>query len=263
MSKRFGSFVTPGTIAVLLAATAMIPAPLRGQVAPPATEPTVAAPATPTTAPAVPADPSTPRGALKSLYNAMQDGDGAHIRELLLTATAVETKMVDAMAHRAEAEAKFRKAAVNAFGEQKAKLLVGDSEVAGSEAMTQIDVSEEKVDGDKATVSNNSGQAPLALTRVNGKWKIPASEFAKGTDVAEIEKQLPDMEFFAGLIDGYATDVAAGKYKSAEEAGDAIKGQMMVEMMKRQNAHQPTTGETAPDGAGPTTEPTTRPGAGL
>lgn len=261
MSKRFGSLVA-GTTVVVLSMVLVCATRARAQMMPAST-----APPTTTTAPSVPAEPTTPRGALKTLYNAMQDGDGARIRDLLLALTPTETKMVEAITHNAEAQAKFRRAAVTAFGEQKAKLLLGEAESATAAAMAQIDASTEQVDGEHATVKNdNPEQPPLGLSKVGVNWKIPVSEFAKGVDAQEVERQLPDQEFFAKLVEGFASDVASGKYKTAEEAGDAIKGQMMIEMMKRQGGgRQPTTGEAVPDagggaGAEPTTEPTTRPG---
>ena len=51
-----------------------------------------------------------------------------------------------------------------------------------------------KRDGDTATVSS-MGQPELKLKRVDGKWKVPASEFAKNVNPAEVEKGLDEIAF--------------------------------------------------------------------
>src|SRR5688500_13634351 len=65
---------------------------------PPATQPA------PTTAPAtLPADASTPRGAMRLLFNATDAGDEAAIRSLLYTSNPTEERVADATARSSSA----------------------------------------------------------------------------------------------------------------------------------------------------------------
>src|SRR5439155_1793562 len=91
-----------------------------------------------TTAPAttqasVKADQSTPRGALKSLTVAMNNGDAAGIKSVFSPTGDVENKMVDAVVNQQQALMKFRDAAVTAFGADEARKLTGDLDAAQAE----------------------------------------------------------------------------------------------------------------------------------
>jgi hypothetical protein len=187
----------------------------------------------PASAPVVPINTSTPRGALKTLLTAIQTGDPQGIKKVIHTSTPVEEKMVDALAHRALAENNFRQAAVKAFGADAAKQLVGDAEASNVVNMSQLDAAAETVDGDSAIVNSNSaGGEPVKLSKINGQWQIPASEFSKATDPTKIQQNIEDMNFAANLIDQFAGDVSGGKYKTATEAGESIQLQMRAAMEK-------------------------------
>jgi len=70
----------------------------------------------PGTAPAVAADTTTPKGTLKLLSAAMEQGDAEAMRRLMLAADPVEQRMVAAQVGQAEAFARFRHALVATFG---------------------------------------------------------------------------------------------------------------------------------------------------
>src|SRR5215469_17042457 len=74
----------------------------------------------PTTAPE---DPATPRGALRTLNQAMRNGDVVAIRQLFLATSPAEQRMVDADASMAAALARLRAAAVEAFGPHGADIV--------------------------------------------------------------------------------------------------------------------------------------------
>ena len=72
----------------------------------------------------------------------------------------------------------------------------------------------------------------MKLQKINGQWQIPASEFSKSTNPTQVQQNIDDMHFTAGLIDQFARDVGSGKYKTAPEAGESIQLQMRAAMEK-------------------------------
>src|SRR5437773_8968015 len=108
------------------------------------------APATtaPTTAPA---DPSTPKGALKALAQALDAGDRKALLDLLCAQSPADQKIADATANLAEASARLRKVAGKTFGEEAARPL-GVEPGATPEAIARIDAAKVQLDGERATV---------------------------------------------------------------------------------------------------------------
>ena len=221
---------------------------------PPAAEQALAT-TMPTSAPSVPVDPSTPRGALKSLINAMETGDGDKLRSLIATTNPSEDKMVTAMANMSMAQKKFRDAASAAFGND-AKQLTGDTTAASAEGMSKVDSAKETINGDSATVDSGpeSGTPPLTLNKSGSTWKIPIQQLSRGIDAASINQRLGDLSMMTGLINDSATEIGKGTYKTPQEAGKAIQAKMMTYAMQRSAAaSQPTTAPSdapAPTGAG-------------
>ena len=226
---------------------------------PPAVDQAPAAATMPTSAPSVAIDPSTPRGALKSLINAMETGDGDKLRSLIATTNPSEDKMVSAMAEMSQAQKKFRDAASSAFGND-ATQLTGDTSSASAEGMSKIDAAKETINGDSAIVDSGpkSGTPPLTLTKSGGTWKIPIQQLSRGIDADSINQRLGDLSMMTGLINESATEIGKGTYKTPQEAGKAIQAKMMTYAMQRSAAaSQPTTapagtpaGAPAPTGGG-------------
>jgi hypothetical protein len=211
------------------------------------------------TPPAPPADPNGPRGALKALVGAMQDGDITKIKGLIATTNPTEEKMLDAMATMSVSQKKFRTAAEGAYG-ANAKDLTGDTEAGTAAGLAKIDAAPENIAGDNATVdpSGIPGTPPLALKKVDGKWRIPIAELARGVDQNTIQQRLDDLSFMSKMMDESADEVSKGMYKTPKDAGEAIKSKMMVAMMKRANAAtQPTTQNAPPPMESPTAAPPT------
>lgn len=224
---------------------------------PPSAPPSTAASTQPTSV--VPAEPTTPRGALKALVGALQMGDKEKIKSLVAATNPTEEKMVDAMASQSAAERKFFVAAQTAYGAD-AKDLTGDTAARAAEGMAQIDGSKETINGDHATVDNPAPgpngrpSQPISLEKSNGTWHIPIGELAHDVDPRSVDARVSDMAFITQLMNESADDVAAGKYKTAHEAGDAIKSKLMIAMMKRANAA--TSPSTMPGGGAPLGAPT-------
>jgi hypothetical protein len=216
------------------------------------------APAAAPTTQSVPADQTTPRGALKSLVGAMQTGDAARIKSLIATTNPTEDKMVDAMTAMSLAQKHFRTAAQTAYGDS-AKELTGDTEAGTAAGLAKIDAAPEIITGDTATVdpTGQPGVPPMKLAKIDGQWRIPISELARGVDQAAIQQRLDDLGSMSKMMDESADEVSKGMYKTPKDAGEAIKSKMMVAMMKRANAATQAT--TAPAPAPPTDTPAPAP----
>jgi len=201
-----------------------------------------------------PADPASPRGTLEALVGAMQAGDASKIKTLIATTNPTEEKMVDAMATMAVSQKRFRSAAEAEYGDS-AKELTGDTEAGTAEGLAKIDAAPETINGDTATVdpTGQPGVAPLTLKKVNGQWRIPISELARGVDQNTIQQRLDDLAFMSQMMNESADEVSKGMYKTPKDAGEAIKSKMMVAMMKRANAatQSATQPAAAPPNAGP------------
>ena len=202
----------------------------------------------------IPADSSTPRGALKALVGAMQAGDVPKIKSLIATTNPTEEKMVDAMAMMAVSQKKFRNAALAAYGPSE---LTGDTEAGTAAGLAKIDAAPEVITGDTATVdpSGVPGTAPLALERMNGSWRVPLKELARGVDQNAIQQRLDDLTFVSKMMDESADEVARGMYKTPKDADEAIKSKMMVAMMKHANAATQATTQSAPPPDAPAPAP--------
>jgi len=207
------------------------------------------APTSVSTTQPVPADPSSPRGALKALVGAMQVGDVAKIKSLIATTNPTEEKMVDAMATMAVSQKKFRTAARAAYGDGATEL-VGNTEADAAAGLAKIDTAPEAINGDTATVDPNERPdiPPMTLKKIDGQWRIPISELARGVDPSEIQQRLDDLSLLSRMMDESADEVSKGMYKTPKDATEAINSKMMVAMMKRANAATQSTTQPAADG---------------
>src|SRR5262245_15665571 len=75
----------------------------------------------------VPADTSSPKGTLKVLAAAMDDGDADTLRALILADGALETRMRDAQVSLSRSTAQLRDALLASFGEQARAELNSDA----------------------------------------------------------------------------------------------------------------------------------------
>jgi hypothetical protein len=179
----------------------------------------------PSTAPAPAADQSTPRGALRVLAEAMDNGDAAGIRSAMTATTPLEKQMVDALIGYHEALAHFSKAAEEAFGADEAKKIIGDKAAAHENAMAALAATPEKIDGDTAIVGD--GPQHVQLVKVDGKWTIPAGKLAEGTDTASVNQRIADLKTRARIYNEVTEETKHDQYKTPEEAWAAVNAKAM------------------------------------
>lgn len=191
----------------------------------------------PATAPAAdgPVDQTTPQGTLILLTRTMQTGDAPGARLLLHATTPDETVLAGLFVQAVEVNAKFRAAVTKAFGEGVADTYVG-SAADVTEAEKSIRGSTVKIENDTATVASRPGDEPVKLVRADGKWKL--SMGAIGAN--EMARTQEDLKIRLTVLDGIATDVAAAKFKSPDEMGDAMRSRLATAVLQAAAANPAT-----------------------
>jgi hypothetical protein len=219
----------------------------------PATKPTTGPTTGPTTAEAEPPpDQTTPKGAVKVLFMALEAGDVPRITESLYASNATEERMVKAIAEMAQSLSRMRQAAIAAFGIEGARGLAGNPG-ALADGLAQVDAAKENVVGNSATLQMGDATAPgggaLRVTRVGDQWRVPMAELAKDRKAEDIEANLEQAQIQKEVVEDIATELSAGKFKSAEEAMEAWRTKMMQAAMQRPQpgATQPAQQQPAPN----------------
>jgi hypothetical protein len=206
------------------------------------------------------ADEAALRGALKTLARGLQDGDRDQIRKVIYAANPTEQKMVDAMASMAAEIANLNKAATKAFGKEQAQELTGDL---GAE-LTRIDEAKVSIDGDTATVVYKPGEpapkqtdlanadpaAPLQLSKIDGRWRIPMAKLSKGATAEQIEQRLSDVDVQAKVIAEITAEVTQGKYKNVDAVAEAWQSKVMQALTPPHKPAEKEAGEQGGKGAG-------------
>ena len=174
-------------------------------------------------------DLSTPRSALTALIQAMETGNAEQIRQVLYPRAAGERRMIEALIRLSRAVVHLGKTANTTFGESGAKVLLGDANTFGREAETQIKWATEKVSGNTATLSVPGYKvSPVVLEKIDGQWRIPMSELAKGISDIELDQRLGALSDQAAIIDRVADQIAAGRFHTGQEAAEYMHKQMIA-----------------------------------
>ena len=200
----------------------------------------------PATTQVVAADPSTPKGALKLLAQALDAGDRAKVLELLATDTEAERKWAQATAELAEATAALRRSASDAFGAEASRPL-GVDRAATGDAFARIDAATVTLTGDKASVRAASEDGPpLVLIRRDRTWRVPVSEFSKDVETADLDRATRALADETRLLRELAVEIAAAKYKTSTDARQALDRRIMQSAMPQLEPAGPATGATKP-----------------
>lgn len=203
----------------------------------------------------VPVNLSTPRGALKVLAAALQNGEGEKIRSVLTADTAVEQKMLTSMVDVASAVGELRKAAVAQFGEKGSLPLTGDAANTLKQGNKSLDLATEKVEDSKATViMPNMPDDPIHMVKDNqGQWHMPMKELARGVVEADILKRAEEMALTVGVFKQVTLEINQGKFAGADEVRTVIQQRLASVLLGQPTPAAPTTA--------PVEAPTTAPAA--
>lgn len=195
---------------------------------------------------AVPADRQSPRGTLKVLRTAMEAGDAEQIRSILAAGSDLEKAMVDSMAQTAVSAKRLHDAAVATFGQEQARPLTGEPSTPGADGLTDLDRAVETIsdDGTTAIVSfQDINTDPIKLTLADEQWVIPVSEL-KQLDPQTMAARMAEVTALNAIVDEIAAEVAQNKYKTAEEARQALYDRLvqLAQAASTQPTTRPTTG---------------------
>lgn len=201
-------------------------------------------------------DYSSPKAAAKSFVTAIAAGDSAGAKEAIVP-NEKHGPIIEALAKLTGVQKKLGDAAVKAFGEAGKEL---SGNVEGKDPVKLLDSAEIKEDGDTATLTGKDDPEPLMLRKIDGKWKVDLAAMPNATDM---ESSLPMLTNMAELMAATTTEIEAGKYKSVEEAKQAISMKLLSKMTANQGpVTAPTSGPGQPEGEvklPPATMPTTQP----
>jgi hypothetical protein len=178
--------------------------------------------------PAVAADASPKQVAL-AWASALTSGDTATARNLT-TGTESQMKTIEGMAGMMSASKKMEDAMKEKFGADalKAAGSSGPSGMDADEMKKKVEATEEKIEGDTATLTSKDENDPLVLKKVDGRWKIDLSSAA----MAQMEQAGDMFGAMTKAADETTADIKAGKFKTPQEARTAMGMKMMEHMPK-------------------------------
>lgn len=199
------------------------PAPPKVEPAPPKVElaPPVAPPAV---APPVASPKPTPKQVVQSLAAAIEKGDGAAIRALVV-AQGASPQLADATLALAGALRRLDAAAATRFNGAVPAGGLTQSILNVTASLKAVDAAAEKIEGDSATLTLAGGkQAVIRLKRAGDEWRVdltPAGEDAKAAGLAT-GRLLKLYDLLIKAADQTSADLTGGAIGSAEEASQVF-----------------------------------------
>jgi hypothetical protein len=188
-------------------------------------------------------DLSTPKKAAVFFAKSVETGDMANIK-----ATSVgsedDYKLVQSIVGLIEANKQLRAAAIAKFGEEGKQISTEDL----SNISKQMEAGDEKIDGETATIGKADEKDPMKLKKIGDSWKV---DLASIPEKEQMGKAMPKMQ---KVMSEAAVDIKAGKYKTIDDAKQAIGQQIFAVVAEQLNPPQPQP-QTAPLPPGQPGEP--------
>lgn len=170
----------------------------------------------------------TPREALKFFAAALRDGDASRLLEVVLHDGDAEQRMVTAIADMARALSALHAAAKSAFGVEAAARFTEDTAAGFEQTLARIDAAEVTTDNDRSTIRYaDDKEHPYELRKVEGGWKVPASQFTQGAPASVLDRRVAELTIQTRVILEMGKEIGSGKHKTAEAAGLAWRSKMM------------------------------------
>jgi hypothetical protein len=188
-------------------------------------------------APQALADPdlSSPKAAALSFAVALEKGDTEGAKAAAV-ATAKNAEMIGLLTEVGQNANKLRDAAKAKFGDAAAEQF-GTAKHTPEEVAKQLDKADIKIDADTATITNPNPdprqRGSLTLKKVNNDWRV---DLTSGPMGEQLIQQLPVLQALSSSFSDVAAEIAADKYKTVEEAKQAIQARMMSVVLRRQGA---------------------------
>ena len=188
-------------------------------------------------------DSTTPAGALKSFYEALERSDAPAVRNLLHAATDAEKQLAEAFASQITAAKTLGDAASKKYG------ATGDALARGMPARDQIEELQSATvttQGDTATLKFPRQEKSLRLKNVAGIWKILVTDYA-GHD---LPGQTAVMKEMAAAFNTVAADINADKLPTPQDAQRALQLKLQAVLFNTLTKHPPP-GTTRPTATKP------------
>jgi hypothetical protein len=177
-------------------------------------------------------EPTSPKAALKSLYQALEVSDSAVVRNLLYASSDPERQLADAFAAQLAAAKSLGDAASKKYG------ATGDALSKGMpvrDQIAQLSSAQVTTDGDTATVKIPSQPNPLRLKKVDGNWKIVVADYA-GDNLAG---QTTVMKEMTTVFNAVAADINADKLPTPADAQKALQLKLQAVLYNTLTKHVP------------------------
>lgn len=169
-------------------------------------------------------DLSTPKKAAVSFAKGVEAADMSAVKASSV-GTEDDYKLVQSIVDFISSAKQLREAAVAKFGEEGKTISNDDM----ANLSKQVESGEEKITGDTATVGKPQEPDPMKLKKVDGNWKV---DLASIPEKEQMGKAMPKMQ---KVMSNAATDIKAGKYKTADEAKQAIGQQIFAVVAEQLN----------------------------
>jgi hypothetical protein len=167
---------------------------------------------------AVEPDLSSPKTAIKSLYEAVQAQDGDAVLKTFYAANEEERELARAFAGMIVAGRKLSGAAKERFGSAGEALGSG---MMSAEEFSRLDQAELKETGDTATLAPLGRSRPIPFHRTEGRWQVAIREFANGE--LGLPRQTAMLKKVGAVFDEVAGEINAGKFATSQEAESVIQ----------------------------------------
>jgi len=179
---------------------------------------------------------ATPKGAAKTLYQAMYDNDLATAKACVVSGPG-QIEIAEGMTSFMAAARRATDAAYQRFGDEYRKLL-GPSLDPNHIDPKQIDQGTETIDGDSATIVV-SDKMTMHLAREKKGWKVDLVRSSKlESQVGDPRMMKVATAIFAGMAraaDQTKAEIEAGKYPSARPAMEGLAANMKRAIKEEQD----------------------------
>jgi hypothetical protein len=165
-------------------------------------------------------DLSTPKKAASTFAKGIEANDQKAVRAAS-TGGEEDYALFEILAGVVTANADLQKAATEKFGAEEGKK-IGQPQ----ESLTaKVDASQEKIEGDNATLSDGEGdKEPMKLKKTPDGWKIDLAQIPNREQIAQAK---PLVAAMTKAMKDMTTEIRAGKYKTADEAQQAMGAKML------------------------------------
>jgi hypothetical protein len=168
-------------------------------------------------------DLSTPKKAALAFTKGIESGDMDSVKAASV-GTDEDYKALKSLSDMLGSLRKMQAALVKKYGND-AKAIPDLSTVMSK----QINLSEEKVDGDSATLvvkEKPDDKHPPTLKKTGNEWKMDLKSMTSDPEFAKMKDKAPQA---IDLLDGFTKDIESGKYPTFGEAAQAL-GQTMSKL---------------------------------